>query len=244
VRLSGNTILVTGGGSGIGRELAREFHQLGNRVIVAGRRLGPLEALAKAHPGMTAVELDVADAQAVSKTAARLLTDHPDLNVLVNNAGIMVVEDKIDLPVAEATVATNLLGPIRLTAALLPHLLGQLQGTIVNVSSALGFVPLVYTPTYCATKAAIHSWSISLREQLRGTSVEVVEVIPPGVQTELQPGLSSNPRAMPLDAFMAETMAQFRTQPTPPEICGEWAQAMRNVVDAQAFGQVMQAINQ
>jgi uncharacterized oxidoreductase len=244
VRLSGNTILVTGGGSGIGRELAREFHQLGNKVIVAGRRLDALREVTDALPGMSAVRLDVADPVDIRRTAAQLLADHPDLNVLINNAGIMVAEDKIDLAVAEATVQSNLLGPIRLTAALLPHLLSRPGAAIVNVSSGLAFVPLAFTPTYCATKAAIHSWSVSLREQLRGGPVEVIEIIPPGVQTELQPGLSTNPKAMPLDAFIAETMAQFRQQPTPAEICGVWASAMRDVVDAKAFDRMMQAIHQ
>lgn len=244
MELSGNTILVTGGGSGIGCGLAREFHRAGNTVIISGRRRDMLDAVAAEHAGMIAMPLDVGDAQAIASFAERIIADCPALNVIVNNAGIMSSEDKIELAVAEAIIETNLLGPLRLTSALLPHLLMQPRAGIVNVSSALAFVPYVRTPTYCASKAALHSWTVSLRAQLRNTAVEVIEVIPPAVQTELQPGQSSSPHAMPLDAFIAETMALLRQQPTPSEICGEMAEFLRGVVDAQRFSHVLAMLNQ
>jgi uncharacterized oxidoreductase len=240
---AGNTILITGGGSGIGRELARAFHEAGNKVIVAGRRIEPLRALADAHAGMAALPLDIADAGAIAEFAQRLAAEHPELNVLVNNAGIMKPEDKIDAAVAEAIVATNLLGPIRLTAALLPQLAARPNAAIINVSSALAFVPFAATPTYCASKAALHSWTLSLRHQLGASGVEVIEIIPPAVQTELQPGQSESPYAMPLDAYIAETMALLRRQPTPPEVCEANAETMRSVVDQGRFAQMFGALN-
>jgi len=240
---SGNTILVTGGGSGIGREMAREFQQAGNKVIVAGRCHAALAETIGDRVGMTAIVLDIADAEAVSACAEQLAGRFPNLNVVVNNAGIMKPEQPIDVAVAEATIATNLLGPIRLTGALLPHLLKQEQSAVINVSSALAYVPFVATPTYCATKAALHSWTVSLRQQLRGTVVEVIEVIPPAVQTELQPGQSSSPYAQPLDAYIAETMAQLRQQPTPLEVFGEMAGAMRGVLDERRFAAVFGPMN-
>jgi uncharacterized oxidoreductase len=240
---SGNTILITGGGSGIGRELARELHRADNTVIVAGRRIAALEETAAGHSGMATMALDVADAQAIVDFAARIIAEYPSLNVLINNAGIMRFEDKIDLAAAEAMISTNLLGPIRLTSALLPHLLAQPQATLVNVSSSLAFVPVIFSPTYCATKAALHSWSVSLRTQLRDTSVEVIEIIPPGVQTEFSPGQSKSPMLMPLDAFIAETMSMLRQQPTPKEISGERAEFMRGVVDHARFDQVLRQLN-
>lgn len=244
---TGNTMLITGGSSGIGRELAREFHQLGNRVIITGRRKALLNEVTAAHPGMVSYVLDVDDADAIREFAAQVTTRHPDLNVLLNNAGIMKAEDftadEIDVAVAEASIATNLLAPIRLTAALLPHLRRQPQSTIINVSSGLAFVPLVITPTYNATKAAIHSLTIALRRQLRGTSVEVLELIPPAVQTDLMPGHAEDPHAMPLKAFIAETMAVFQQQPTPPEIKVERLKFLRDAEAEGRFDQVFEILN-
>ncbi|MFC7398055.1 SDR family oxidoreductase [Chelatococcus sp. GCM10030263] len=241
---NGNTILITGATSGIGRELAREFQNLGNKVIIAGRRKAVIDEATTANPGMSGYVLDIDDPAAIKEFAAKILVDHPDLNVLVNNAGIMKAEEltaeTIDLAVAEATITTNLLGPIRLTAALLPHLRKQPRSAIVNVSSGLAFVPLVITPTYNATKAAIHSYTISLRRQLQGTTVEVLELIPPSVQTDLMPGHAEDPNAMPLADFMAETMAQFQLQPTPPEIKVERLKFLR---DAEAEGRFEQTLD-
>lgn len=230
--LSGNTVLITGGGAGIGRALAEALHAKGNAVIVTGRRRRPLEETLAANLGMRSFVLDIADRDAVAAFGEKIVAEHPTLNVLVNNAGIMQREnflaDPVDLATAEATVATNLLGPIRLTAALLPHLRNRPRATVMTVSSGLAFVPIAITPAYCATKAAIHSWSQSLRHQLRHTNVEVLELAPPYVQTELMgPDQRTDPRAMPLDAFIAEVMAILGTQPTATEILVERVKPQR-----------------
>ena len=208
-----DTVLITGGGTGIGRAFAEALHARGARVIIAGRRAAPLEEVVAANPGMAHVVLDVADPEAIKTVAARLVADHPDLNVVVNNAGIMRPEDLsggvFDLSVVEETIGINLLGTIRLTAALLPHLLTRPSATVVTVSSGLAFVPLAATPTYNATKAAIHSWSQSLRHQLKDTMVRVVEWAPPAVATDLMPGHAQNPNSMPLADFTAESLALF-----------------------------------
>lgn len=208
MNMTGNTILITGGGSGIGRALAEEFHKRGNQVIIAGRRQALLDETAAANPGMKAVVLDMEDPASIQEAVAKVTRHFPELNVVVNNAGIMKPEDvqKGDIGTAEAIVQTNLLGPIRLTAALMPHLLEQTSATVITVSSGLAFVPLALTPTYCATKAAIHSYSMSLRYQLRDTAVRVVEIAPPWVATELMGAVPDDPRAMPLKDFIEETM--------------------------------------
>ncbi|MDX0217272.1 SDR family NAD(P)-dependent oxidoreductase [Sinorhizobium meliloti] len=223
MKTTGNTILITGGGSGIGRKLAQRFNALGNTVIVAGRRMETLEETIAGRQDMYAVAVDVDDRDHIREFAGRVLTEHPALNVLVNNAGIMRREDlsgKRDLRDAEQTITTDLLAPIRLTNELIDHLIRQSEATIVNVSSGLAFVPMSSTPTYNATKAAIHSYTVSLREQLKG-KVEVIELAPPAVQTELTPGQSTREGYMPLAAFIDETMTLFLQQPTPREILVE-----------------------
>lgn len=230
MKMTGNTILITGGASGIGRALAEAFHAGGNQVIVAGRRQGLLDEVAAANPGMKAVALDIEDGASLPAFAQMLLERFPALNVVIHNAGIMRDEDlsKGDLEDAEATVATNLLGPIRLTAALLPHLLKQREATLMTVSSGLAFVPLVLTPTYCATKAAIHSYTQSLRYQLKDTGVQVIELAPPYVQTELQgPRQASDPMAMPLRDFITETVQLLRENPQATEILVERVKPLR-----------------
>lgn len=220
MKQNGNTILVTGGGSGIGRALARRFHDLGNTVIVAGRRQDMLDAAIAGHARMHALTLDTDSAEGVADFAGRLLRAHPEVNVLVNNAGIMRFEDASaarDLGDAEATITTNLLGPIRLTNALIDHLRTRPDAVIVNVTSGLAFVPLLATPTYNATKAALHSYTVALRALLKGR-VEVIELAPPAVQTGLTPGQETRPGYQPLDAFADEVMALFALDPTPPEI--------------------------
>jgi uncharacterized oxidoreductase len=223
VKTTGNTMLITGGGSGIGRELALRFNDLGNTVIVAGRRKAALEETIAGRDRMGAMILDVEDPKEIAVFAKRLVAEHPALNVLINNAGVMRREDLTrtrDLRDAEETVVTNLLGPIRLTSALTDHLASQPNAAIVNVSSGLAFVPLSSAPTYSATKAAIHSYTVSLREQLKG-KVEVIELAPPAVQTELTPGQSTREGYLPLGPFIDEVMALFRQQPTPKEILVE-----------------------
>jgi len=245
MKLSGNTILITGGGSGIGRELARRFHALGNEVIVAGRRREALEETIGGREGMDAVELDVADPASIEAAARKLIADHPDLNILINNAGIMASEDlsgSRNLGIAEATVTTNLLGAIRLTDALVDHLKTRPDAAVINVSSGLASVPLVSAPTYSATKAAIHSYTLSLREQLKG-QVEVIELIPPGVQTDLTPGQSTREGYMPIDDYIDEVMSLFAIQPTPPEIAVERVKFLRNAEVEGRFPQTFAALN-
>jgi uncharacterized oxidoreductase len=210
MKMTGNTILITGGGTGIGRGLAEAFHKLGNQVIVSGRRAASLDEVAAANPGIATATLDVSDAADIARFAAGIVRDHPALNMVIHNAGIMQAEQlaspDFTLDTAEATIATNLLGVLRLNAALLPHLLEQEAGAVMTVSSGLAFVPLAATPTYSATKAAIHSWTQSLRHQLADTSLDVIEIAPPAVATDLMPGHAENPRSMPLDEYIAETM--------------------------------------
>jgi uncharacterized oxidoreductase len=246
MNLSGNTILITGGGSGIGRGLAESLHALGNQVIISGRRRQALDETTAANPGMKSLTVDMLDPESVRALATQAIADFPALNILINNAGIMrrenLLEQQADPADAEATVATNLLGPIRLTAAILPHLQKQPHATIINVSSGLAFLPMAHTPTYCATKAALHSYTLSLRAQLRKTGIEVFELIPPYVATHLMDGFN-NPRAMPLDKFIAEAMEILKTQPTLPEICVENVKTLRFAAETGNFDTIFARLN-
>lgn len=181
---------------------------------------------------MTSLTLDIDDASDVARLAARITAEFPVLNTVIHSAGIMKAESLpalgADTAVAEATITTNLLGPIRLNASLLPHLLKQPQATIMTVSSGLAFVPMAPTPTYCATKAAIHSYTQSLRLQLRETTVQVLELIPPYVRTHLMgERQSSDPAAMPLDEFVTEVMQILQRKPNETEICVERVKPLR-----------------
>ena len=243
---TGNTILITGGGSGIGEALAHRFHDRGNTVIVAGRRRDALEAASAGRPNMHAIELDVESAEGVTDFAQRLLAEHPSVNVLVNNAGIMrfeVLDRSRDLTDAEQTINTNLLGPIRLMDALVGHLAAQPNSAIVNVTSGLAFVPLLTTPTYNATKAAMHSYTLALREALKGR-VEVIELAPPAVQTGLTPGQENRPGYLPLDAFVDEVMTLFAQQPTPHEILVERVHFLRFAEAGGCFDATMAQLNE
>lgn len=243
MKLTGNTILVTGGGSGIGEALAHRLHDLGNTVIVAGRRRDALERAIAGRANMAAMTLDVESAESVAEFARRLLAEQPELNVVVNSAGIMRYENiatRRDLADAEATIVTNLLGPIRLIDALVDHLAAQADSAIVNVTSGLAFVPLVATATYSATKAALHSYTVSLREALKGR-VEVIELAPPAVQTDLTPGQREARGYMPLDAFADEVMALLSQQPTPSEVLVEAVKFLRY---AEAEGRFESTVTQ
>src|SRR5436190_4407265 len=228
MKLTGNTILITGGGSGIGRGLAEALHKLGNQVIIAGRRKGHLTEVAKANPGMRWVVLDIEDPASVSAVAAMLIADYPKLNVLINNAGVMQIDDvstAIDEELLVTTLTTNVMGPIRLTGALIEHLKRQKDAAVINNSSVLGFVPLAMTAVYSATKAAMHSYTMSLRYKLKGTPVKVLEIAPPWVRTDLL-GSNNEPRAMPLAEFIEETMRVLGTDVE--EVLVERAKPLRN----------------
>jgi uncharacterized oxidoreductase len=213
MNLNGNTIFITGGGSGIGKALAEALHKLGNKVIISGRRQGHLAQTIEANPGMDFIELDVSDPESIRRVAQELIAKYPSLNVLVNNAGIMEIDDAstpIDDDLISRTITTNLMGPIRLTSALIEHMKKQESAAILIVSSVLGFTPMAMTAVYSSTKAALHSYSQSLRFKLRLTPVRVLEVIPPWVRTELL-NSSEEPRAMPLEEFIRDTMDALAT---------------------------------
>lgn len=228
MQMTGNTIFITGGTSGIGRALAEQFHSLGNKVIIAGRRQALLDEVAAAHPGIEGVALDISDAADIDRVAAQLIRDYPTLNVLVNNAGIMPFDDpsgQIDDAVSRQILDTNLLGPIRLTSALIEHLKAQPRATIIHNTSVLAYVPIATNAVYSASKAALHSYALSQRFMLKGSSVSVQEIAPPWVDTDLIKK-SGDPRAMPLDAFIAETMKGLATDE--PEVFVEAIRALRD----------------
>ncbi len=245
MKSTGNTIFIPGATSGIGLGLALRFHAAGNTVIIAGRRADLLEKIGSEHPGIETVVLDTTDAAAIVETAETLIRRFPDLDVLVNMAGIMQPEDvhRADfLETAEETIATNLLGPLRLIGAFVEHLASRPTATIMNVSSGLAFVPLPITPTYSATKAAIHSFSVSLRVQLADTSIEVVELVPPAVRTALM-GQEDSPTSMPLDDFLTEVMQIIESEPDVEEILVERVKVLRHAEVDGTFPAVLASLS-
>jgi uncharacterized oxidoreductase len=218
MNLNSNTIFITGGGSGIGKGLAEAFHKLGNQVIISGRREQALKKMCGAYPGMRYYVLDVTDLRSIRTTAEKVIADFPKLNCVVNNAGVQKYVDFSDGKVIDdaallSELNTNLLGLIRVSAEFVPHLRKQDHATLINVSSGLAFVPLARFPVYCATKAAVHSFTVSLRQQLKDSSVKVLELIPPYVETELGGSSkvrpSGGPAPVPLDEFIRETMQEL-----------------------------------
>ena len=243
MKMTGNTILITGGTSGIGLGLAVRLHEAGNKVIVAGRRKELLDEITAEHPGIDALVLDVADPDSIARARETVAATYPELNVLVNNAGIMQMENLLDpagLQVAEDHVATNLLGTIRMTYAFLPLLVGKDDAVVMNVTSALAFVPFPITPTYSATKAALHSFSESLRIQLAGADagVQVIEVVPAGVRTTLM-GQQDSEQAMPLDDFLTEVLDLLRENPDAKELVVEPARFIRDAVATGSYDDVL-----
>ena len=231
MNISGNTVFIPGATSGIGLALALALKARGNTVVIGGRRTDLLEKLAAEHPGLGTVRIDTADPASIEEAARDVLGRYPELNVLVTMAGIMRIEDwhrpESFLASAESVVTTNLLGPIRLIGAFVEHLQARPDATIVTVSSGLGFTPLAVTPSYNASKAAIHMLSESLRLQLADTSVKIVELVPPSVRTALMPGQESSDFAMPLEDFIAETVELLASQPDAKEIQVERVKFLR-----------------
>ena len=228
MNLTGNTIFITGGTSGLGRAWAEAFHKLGNQVIISGRRKRHLDEITEANPGMQSVELDVANPDSIAAVCKKLIADYPKLNAVINNAGIMQIDDTstvMDDEQATSIITTNLLGPVRVTSALIEHLKKQAAAYVITVSSGLGFTPMSLTSVYCATKAAIHSYSMTTRYQLRNSNVKVVEIVPPWVRTDLL-NSKDNPNAMPLTDFIAESMKLLGTDAD--EILVERVKVLRN----------------
>ncbi|HUA31309.1 MAG TPA: SDR family NAD(P)-dependent oxidoreductase [Streptosporangiaceae bacterium] len=247
MNISGNTIFIPGSTSGIGLALALALQARGNTVIIGGRRTELLEQIAAEHPGLDTVQLDTADPASIDGAAKEVLARHPDLSVLVAMAGIMRIEDwhqpESFLASAESVVTTNVLGPIRLIAAFIEQLRAQPQATIITVSSGLAFTPLRVTPSYNASKAAIHMLSESIRLQLADTAVQVIELEPPSVRTALLPGQESSELAMPLDEFVTEAVALLEAQPDAKEIQVERVKFLRYGEARGDYEQVVGTLN-
>jgi uncharacterized oxidoreductase len=247
MNISGNTVFIPGSTSGIGLALALALQARGNTVIIGGRRADLLERIAAEHPGLDTVQIDISDPASIAAAAKEVLARHPDLNVLVAMAGIMRIEDwrHADgfLASAESVVTTNVLGPVRLIAAFIEHLQAKPQSTVVTVSSGLAFTPLAATPSYNASKAAIHLLSESIRLQYAGTAVQVIELVPPSVRTGLVPGQESNEVAMPLDDFITEAMTLLESQPDAKEIQVDRVKFLRYGEARGDYDQVVATLN-
>jgi uncharacterized oxidoreductase len=243
MRLTDNTILVTGGGSGIGRGLAIALHRAGNRVVIAGRRVEALRAVADDHPGISYLQLDQSDRQPIKRFVAEIERQHADLNVVVNNAGVMALEDidASDPDTASAVISTNLLGPIVLTSLLMPMLKAQPSAAIVNVTSALAFVPMAIAPTYSATKAGLHAYTESLRFLLHDSGIQVIEIAPPRVETEMDgPG---DAYTMTVDDFIAEALWLMASRPDAGEVIVSAARGLREAERNGVYAEQFAAVN-
>jgi uncharacterized oxidoreductase len=215
MKLDGNTILITGGSSGIGLALAKQFLSLGNEVIITGRNAQKLEAAKQETPALHTLQSDAADPEAVRALAAEVAERFPRMNVLLNNAGVFIPRNHTgptdDLVALTAELDINLAGPIRMVSVFIDQLKAN-RGTIINVSSGLAFVPLQISPVYCATKAALHSYTLSLRQQLKGEGVEVIELMPPAVHTALTADLPDDGdfKLLTTDELMSQTFKGLR----------------------------------
>lgn len=245
--LTNSTVFIPGATSGIGLALAVALHEQGSTVVVGGRRTELLEQIAADHPGLDTVRIDTTDPESIASAAKEVLDRHPNLDTLVTMAGIMRAEDwhhpEGFLDTAEQIVTTNVLGPIRLIGAFVEHLQTRPHATIVTVSSGLAFAPLAVTPTYDASKAAIHMLSEALRLQLADTSVDVVELVPPSVATDLMPGQRESAFAMPLDEFVTEVVDLLRTQPDAHEILVERVKFLRFGEARGDYDEVVRVLN-
>jgi len=245
VQIDSSTVFIPGATSGIGLGLALRLRAAGSTVIVGGRRTERLEAIAAEHPGIGTVEIDTADPASILRARDEVVARYPELDAVVLMAGIMEAEefkDPASLEIAERTVVTNLLGPIRLVHAFLPQLRSREAATIVTVSSGLASVPLAVTPTYNATKAAIHSLSETLRVQLETTGVRVVELVPPATQTDLM-GLKDNPTALPLEDFLDEVVGILETQPEVAEVLVERVKWQRHAEREGRYDEVFATLS-
>jgi uncharacterized oxidoreductase len=217
MKTTGNTILITGGTSGIGLGFAEEFLKLGNKVIICGRREQRLKQVKEKHPEMIIRVCDVSDIKQREELSQWVIKEHPDTNILMNNAGIQLlsnIKDPADLGKVRQEVETNFIAPIHLTSLFIKHLASKPSSVIINISSGLAFAPLAFMPVYCATKAAIHSLTLSLRHQLKDTSIKVFEIIPPAVDTELGGDRRADPSqshgGMSVSEFIAEAMTALK----------------------------------
>jgi uncharacterized oxidoreductase len=203
MRLDTNTVLITGGASGIGLGLAQRFLRAGSKVIVCGRDEGKLRAVRENNPGLATYACDVGKAADREELVRWTTREHPQLNVVINNAGI---QRRVQLAQAEpwadceAEIAINLHAPVHLCRLFIPHLLTRENPVLMNVTSGLAFIPAAFVPVYAATKAALHSFSVSLRQQLSSTPIQVVEIVPPAVNTDLG-GAGVHVRGVPLDEY-------------------------------------------
>lgn len=246
MQITGNTVFIPGATSGIGLALARRLHAAGNTVIIGGRRTELLESIAAAEPGLHTVRIDTADPASIEAAAQQVISEHPELNVLITMAGVMRGEDWTGsdfVATAEEIITTNVLGPIRLIGAFIEQLRSRPDATIMTVSSGLAFTPLRVTPTYNASKAAIHMLSESIRLQLADTSVRVVELVPPAVRTSLMPGQEESDFAMPLDAFADEVMGLIESQPDATEIQVENVKFLRYAEVRGAYAETVATLN-
>jgi short-subunit dehydrogenase involved in D-alanine esterification of teichoic acids len=246
MKTTGNTIFITGGTSGLGLGLALRWQALGNQVIIGGRRKELLDQLAAEHPAIGTVVLDVDEPASIKAAYDEVTTRYPDLNAVLTMSGIMRAESLLDpghVETAEATITTNLLGTIRTIATFTPWLVTKPDAAILTVSSGLAFVPLSYTPTYNATKAAIHSYTQSLRLQLADTSIQVIELIPPAVRTSLMPGQETSDHAQPLDEYLTHTMDILVSQPEVTEVVIDRVKFLRNAEPEGRLPQTIAALN-
>jgi len=217
MKLSGNTIFITGGTSGLGLAFAEKYYELGNKVIICGRREDRLNQLKEKHPGLITYSCDISDSSQRESISSMIIKDHPDLNILMNNAGIQLVADltkPVNLDTIKLEIETNLTAPIHLGSLFATHLATKQDGAIINISSGLAFTPIAFMPVYCATKAGIHSLTMSLRYQMRNTSVKVFEIIPPSTDTELghqrRADKNESHGGIPISEFLEEAMEAIK----------------------------------